>query len=209
MPKNLFSNRIEKLSIDIAFIRKNVKFAFKFLLGSTIGFFIIFQGFNILFSKTYNYNFQLVLLWLKNWFKGVNQPVAVMNPVFKYFKMLFMKTSIASFLIGIAGTVFLVRKSTVATEEVVRGSRKADKKTIKNLQKGRIPIGNVTIPEEYENRGILVLGAAGTGKSVLIREVIQSLQNDKCIIYDRKGEFLQKFYREGDLGRRKQIDCRY
>jgi len=198
MPKNLFSNRIEKLSIDIAFIRKNVKFAFKFLLGSTIGLFIISQGFYILFSKTYNNNLQLVLIWLKNWFNGISQPT-IMDPVFNYFKILFIKTSIASFIAGVSVTVFLIRKSTVATEEIVRGSKKADKKTIKKLKKGRIPVGDVTIPEEYENRGILVLGAAGTGKSVLVREVIQALQTDKCIIYDRKGEFLQKFYRKGDL----------
>jgi len=198
MPKSLFSKRIEKLSIDIAFVRKNVKFSFKFLFGLTIGFFIIFQGFNILFSASYNHNFHLVLLWFKNWFTGTNQP-AIMAPVFNYFKILFIKTSLASFVIGIIGTVALVRKSNVATEEVVRGSKKADKKTLKRLKQGRIPIGDVTIPEDYENRGILVLGAAGTGKSVLVREVIQSLQNDKCIIYDRKGEFLQKFYREGDL----------
>ncbi|MBN2094267.1 MAG: type IV secretion system DNA-binding domain-containing protein [Candidatus Zambryskibacteria bacterium] len=198
MPKSLFSKRIEKLSIDIAFIRKNVKFSIKFFLGLSIGFFIIFQGVNILLSSTYNHNLRLFLLWVKNWFIGASQP-PIMTSVLFYFKKLCIRTSIISCAIGLVSTVFLVRKSNVATEEVVRGARKADKKTIRNLQKGRIPVGDVTIPVEYENRGTLVLGAAGTGKSVLVRDVIQSLANDKCIIYDRKGEFLQKFYREGDL----------
>ena len=198
MPKTLFSKRIEKLSIDVAFIRKNVKFSIKFLICLSFGFFIIFHGVNILLSPTYNHNLRLLLFWLKNWFVGASQP-PLMGAVFVYFKNLCIKTSILSVAISLVSTVFLVKKSNVATEEVVRGARKADKKTIKRLKKGRIPIGDVTIPEEYENRGALVLGAAGTGKSVLVREVIQALHTDKCIIYDRKGEFLQKFYREGDL----------
>jgi len=198
MPKSLFSKRIEKLSIDIAFIRKNVKFSVKFLICLTFGFFIIFHGVNVLLSPTYNHNLRLLLFWLKNWFTGTSQP-PIMGAVFIYFKNLCIKTSILSFAISLVSTVFLVKKSNVATEEIVRGARKADKKTIKKLKRGRIPAGDVTIPEEYENRGTLVLGAAGTGKSVLVREVIQSLQMDKCIIYDRKGEFLRKFYREGDL----------
>jgi len=61
----------------------------------------------------------------------------------------------------------------------------------------------VRLPRALESSHILLMGDTGTGKSVLIRQVLQqiALRGDAAVIYDPAREFLPQFYDEarGDV----------
>lgn len=53
------------------------------------------------------------------------------------------------------------------------------------------------IPKDFENRSTLIIGSPGSGKSVLLRNIIAQIvtrKTDKIIIIDRKPEFLENFF---------------
>ncbi|MFA7083908.1 MAG: type IV secretion system DNA-binding domain-containing protein [Arcobacteraceae bacterium] len=57
---------------------------------------------------------------------------------------------------------------------------------------------SVFLPFSFENRGTLIIGSPGSGKSVLLRNLIlqiitRDVVKQKVIIYDRKPEFVQNF----------------
>lgn len=62
-------------------------------------------------------------------------------------------------------------------------------------------IGNVAIPNHLLMRNVGFIGSMGTGKSQGIMPLMEAAReaNKKCIIYDPTGEFLEYFYRDGDL----------
>jgi len=70
-----------------------------------------------------------------------------------------------------------------------------------------LSVCGLTLPRELETRHILIMGSTGTGKSVLVNQVIgqiirrmdQGRTHERTIIYDVKGEFLAKHRRPGDL----------
>ena len=59
----------------------------------------------------------------------------------------------------------------------------------------------VFLPASDATRHILILGASGSGKSTLLHRIIHRAkeQNKKMIIVDFKGEFLQKWFSDGDI----------
>lgn len=69
-----------------------------------------------------------------------------------------------------------------------------------------IKLGNILLPKVEENRGCLLIGAPGSGKSVLLKILFSQIllrdynnkNNDytKMIIYDRKPEFIDILYRK-------------
>lgn len=62
-----------------------------------------------------------------------------------------------------------------------------------------IRIGTVPILAESEVQHIMVSGAPGTGKSVLIMAILDQIRQRKqrAIVYDISGDFVQKYYRPG------------
>ncbi|SFL43943.1 type IV secretory system conjugative DNA transfer family protein [Pelosinus propionicus] len=73
--------------------------------------------------------------------------------------------------------------------------RQAKKNPLSSLR-----IGKTILPFEMESKHILILGTAGSGKGVLINQLVKQINNrkrssrtnDKCIFYDPKGEFVAK-----------------
>lgn len=65
-----------------------------------------------------------------------------------------------------------------------------------------IRIASSPLPYHLENKGLYIQGAAGSGKSQVIKQMIYDIRNrggeDKLIIYDVKPEYLPIFYRAGD-----------
>lgn len=57
-------------------------------------------------------------------------------------------------------------------------------------------IGKVLYPDNAENLHTLITGSTGTGKTVLICDLINQIREhgDRAIIYDRTGAFINKFY---------------
>ncbi len=70
---------------------------------------------------------------------------------------------------------------------------------VPNLQ-----IGDTIWPHEMESSHMLILGTSGSGKGVLLNQLVsqieqRKLRNEKMIFYDVKGEFISKQFVEGDL----------
>lgn len=100
------------------------------------------------------------------------------------------------------------------TEKYIRGAQMIPIDTMNNyLQKeaennplSRLKIGETIIPFEMESKHMLILGTSGSGKGVLINQLVHQINirkeeyktGERCIFYDLKGEFVSKQYEEGD-----------
>lgn len=69
-----------------------------------------------------------------------------------------------------------------------------------------LQINKTIIPREMEPMHILLMGTAGSGKSVLLNQIIHQVSqrkvyqpSEKVVIYDLKGEFVAKQLQPGDL----------
>lgn len=64
---------------------------------------------------------------------------------------------------------------------------------------GAIRIGGVPIPRKREVQHKLVSGTVGSGKSVSIMSDLDQIRarGQRAIVFDTKGEYVEKFYREG------------
>jgi hypothetical protein len=98
---------------------------------------------------------------------------------------------------------------------VLRGTRMANPYALKRLVKAAnrrtnarqgtsiapVTIGDLPMPIHLENRGLLICGSIGTGKSVAIESLIASAirRRDKLVITDPDGTLLSKFYFPGDI----------
>ncbi len=90
--------------------------------------------------------------------------------------------------------------------EFIRGARIYDYRDPKKLaalktkEKYPITIGGVEIPRDEEPSHFLLAGGPGTGKSVAISQMLETirLRGERAIVYDPTGEYLQWFYRPGD-----------
>ena len=68
---------------------------------------------------------------------------------------------------------------------------KLNKKEELEFRKNSLPI-----PFQIENKHFFILGAPGSGKTLLLNEVLEQLENrfEKVLIHDFKGDFIDKFY---------------
>lgn len=102
-------------------------------------------------------------------------------------------------------------KLTLGPSYIIVNQAKKDATEASSRIKRPYPIASVTIagapfPYRFENLGTFLMGAAGSGKSQIIKQMIYDIRRrggrDKLIIYDRKPEYTPLFYRRGD-----QIIC--
>jgi type IV secretory pathway TraG/TraD family ATPase VirD4 len=68
---------------------------------------------------------------------------------------------------------------------------KLNKKEELEFRKNKLPV-----PHKIENKHFFIIGAPGSGKTLLLNEVLEQfkLRNEKVIIHDFKGDFIDKFY---------------
>lgn len=64
-----------------------------------------------------------------------------------------------------------------------------------------IPFGAVYLPRSEEIKQTFVVGKPGSGKTNAFNHMIEKIRNrhQKLIIHDYKGDYVEKFYTEGDL----------
>jgi len=65
----------------------------------------------------------------------------------------------------------------------------------------KLKIGSVTLPDNRETAGFLLLGSTGSGKTVAQKELCRQVReaNQKMVIYDPAPEFVCEFWRRGDI----------
>jgi type IV secretory pathway TraG/TraD family ATPase VirD4 len=107
--------------------------------------------------------------------------------------------------------IFLLKKlsssdfSGAPYKKFYRGTRIISKSALekKTLEKKaeQIKVAGVPMPRKIENLHLLIGGSTGSGKSVLIRELVYSalLRGDRLIIADPNGDMLSKFGFEKDI----------
>jgi type IV secretory pathway TraG/TraD family ATPase VirD4 len=107
--------------------------------------------------------------------------------------------------------IFILKKLSVSDfsgapyKKFYRGTRIISKSALekKTLEKKveQIKVAGVPMPRKIENLHLLIGGSTGSGKSVLIRELVYSalLRGDRLIIADPNGDMLSKFGMEKDI----------
>lgn len=87
------------------------------------------------------------------------------------------------------------------SDDFLRGQVLVDAKTLAKQIKNPSPIkiAGVAIPVDLLPRNILAVGSMGTGKTQVIDQIIEDARHwgKKMVIYDKTGEFTQKFFRPG------------
>ncbi len=89
--------------------------------------------------------------------------------------------------------------------DYIRGSQIITAQNLKWKTKSRkesqIYLAEVPIPRKLESLHFLIGGRTGTGKTVAINEMLQSImtRGDRVIITDPNGEFLSHFFKKGDV----------
>lgn len=112
-------------------------------------------------------------------------------------------------LVGAAVGVYLVnywrrKGQEQAQDEFIRGASLVDGLQLKTLieekdEASPVTLGGVPTRRGGEMLGTIISGAVGTGKSVAILEILDSVrrQGKRAIVYDPTGEFTEYFYRDG------------
>jgi type IV conjugative transfer system coupling protein TraD len=86
----------------------------------------------------------------------------------------------------------------------LRGDEIVEPKSLAKLIKRRkqasdITVADIPMPKNFEVRHVLIHGTIGSGKSVLIRQLLDQIRarGDRAIIYDKGCDFTRYYYREG------------
>lgn len=100
--------------------------------------------------------------------------------------------------------LFIFLRNKTEDEKYIRGAKIVPVETLnKYLSKATkdnpngLRIGETVLPVEMEPKHMLVLGTSGSGKGVLLNQLIKQIikrPNQNCIFYDIKGEFIEKQY---------------
>jgi hypothetical protein len=124
------------------------------------------------------------------------------------------KLSFLAYLLSVAYIIiFLSTSNTIESEKFIRGTELLPLEELNKLlqvEAKKNPLSCLKINETIitfmlEVMHILILGTAGSGKSVLINQLMVEIfnrkktyhTNDKMIVYDLKGEFVAKQYNKG------------
>ncbi|MCX7116924.1 MAG: type IV secretion system DNA-binding domain-containing protein [Legionellales bacterium] len=86
----------------------------------------------------------------------------------------------------------------------IRGCQMVSGRKLRRLTKSceaQISIARIPMPKKIEPLHVLINGATGTGKSVLLRELVFSAlcRGDRMVIVDPNGDMLSKFGTDNDL----------
>lgn len=135
--------------------------------------------------------------------------VVVTDGVFERVAFKVLPLLILGFMAGAAAGTFIViywtmRGAKQAEDEYIRGAKLIDgvqleKLIVEDDKVSKITIGGTPTIRGGEMLHTVISGAVGTGKSVSILEILESVrkQGKRAIVYDPTGEFTELFYREG------------
>lgn len=165
-------------------------------------------------DRKYMLSAVLLLLPILTWLAAVqSQNLGAMNLWQKIVWTAHDRFLLLSFLSGVGGSVLLfvvyvsLKQQSFAGapfNKHLRGTKivntyKLQKKTQESAK--QVYIADIPIPTAIENLHLLLNGATGTGKTVLLRELVSSAMNrgDQMIIIDPNSNMLSRFYQPQDI----------
>jgi len=156
-----------------------------------------------------------VVAWLSMaaWRYGIDRPVA--HGLARIAKLtprddFLMGALVLGLVVGFFLADWLVRRfdtqfGGAAFKRFLRGTRMISQRSLRKLTaesgKPQVLVAGTPIPTWLETLHLLVAGATGTGKTVGIAQIIETLlrRGDRAIIVDPNGAFLSRFYFPGDV----------
>lgn len=121
---------------------------------------------------------------------------------------------VSSLIAGVAGGValaaFLVRRydthfGGAGFRRFLRGTRMVShtalQQAAREAEGAQVVVADTPIPQRLENLHLLLAGATGTGKTVALAQVIETIlrRGDRFVIVDPNGGFLSRFFFPGDI----------
>ncbi|EGQ8988953.1 TPA: type IV secretion system DNA-binding domain-containing protein [Vibrio parahaemolyticus] len=105
--------------------------------------------------------------------------------------------------------VYLVVKAVKRGEEIkedkyIRGAKLVSAEKLKGeiVEKhgvSDLTLGDFPIPTGFSKKHTLISGTTGAGKSTALTHLLKAIRarGDRAVVYDKKGEFVEMFYRDG------------
>lgn len=118
---------------------------------------------------------------------------------------------IAGFILAFIGILLINRRYKTkgydgeGFKRFIRGTKVVSEKTLikqcKEKGKQQVDIAGIPMPTKLEPLHLMVGGATGSGKSVLLRPLVYSAakRGDRIVLVDPNGDMLSKFYKPGDI----------
>lgn len=116
---------------------------------------------------------------------------------------------IVVFIVYIPMGVFLAIKAARRGKEIkedkyIRGARlvstdELKKEIIDKHGPSDLTIGDLPLPTGFAKKHTLISGTTGAGKSTALIHLLKAIRarGDRAVVYDKKGEFVEMFYRDG------------
>src|SRR5690606_1518883 len=86
----------------------------------------------------------------------------------------------------------------------LRGSKRVDNRELTKIvrrdnKKMGVKLAGLPVPFQHENRGFMLSGTTGSGKSTCMHEIMSQVRKrgNKAVIYDIEGDFVSSYYRQG------------
>jgi type IV secretory pathway TraG/TraD family ATPase VirD4 len=117
-----------------------------------------------------------------------------------------LKISIAVAIFSMCVTIFISKKlgkSLTEKKELLSGHDYVNAKTLKKAIKNKsdITLAKIPYPKNAEARHTIITGTTGSGKTNIMIELVDQIRakNEKAVIVDTVGTFVEKYYKDGDI----------
>lgn len=116
---------------------------------------------------------------------------------------------LASFILYTPLGAFLAIKAAKRGKEIkedkfIRGAKLVSVEELKKEVADKhgpsdLTIGDFPLPVGFAKKHTLISGTTGAGKSTALTHLLKAIRarGDRAVVYDKKGEFVEKFYRDG------------
>lgn len=139
--------------------------------------------------------------------------VVINEPLFQEAAVKLLKSFgwafISLFVLYLPIGVYLVVKAVKRGEEIkedkyIRGAKLVSAEKLKGeiVEKhgvSDLTLGDFPLPTGFSKKHTLISGTTGAGKSTALTHLLKAIRarGDRAVVYDKKGEFVEMFYREG------------
>ncbi len=137
----------------------------------------------------------------------INEPLfqeAAVN-LLKSFGWAFISLFILYLPIGVYLVVKAVKRGNeIKEDKYIRGAKLVSSEKLKGeiVEKhgvSDLTLGDFPLPTGFSKKHTLISGTTGAGKSTALTDLLKAIRarGDRAVVYDKKGEFVEMFYRDG------------